>query len=96
MNKKNITAFLAGMFVTALLTVGANAEPTKVGFVYVGPTNDGGWTQAHDKGRLALEEAFGDKESLLSSSSVNETVLSVVARDEATTAVAPEVFPIIC
>ena len=27
----------------------------KVGFVYVGPTDDGGWTFAHDKGRKHLE-----------------------------------------
>ncbi len=34
---------------------------TKVGFVYVGPVGDGGWTYEHDQGRLAVEEAFGDK-----------------------------------
>ncbi|KNG95070.1 BMP family ABC transporter substrate-binding protein [Pseudaestuariivita atlantica] len=33
---------------------------TKVGFVYVGPVGDGGWTYEHDQGRLAVEEAFGD------------------------------------
>ena len=26
-----------------------------VGFVYIGDINDGGYTQAHDAGRLALE-----------------------------------------
>ncbi len=36
-------------------------EPTKVGFIYVGPIGDGGWTYEHDQGRLAVEEAFGDK-----------------------------------
>lgn len=30
-------------------------EDLKVGFVYIGDINDGGYTQAHDKGRLALE-----------------------------------------
>lgn len=35
-------------------------EKTKVGFVYVGPIGDGGWTYEHNKGRLAVEEAFGD------------------------------------
>ena len=34
---------------------------TKVGFVFVGPVGDGGWTYEHNKGRLAVEEAFGDK-----------------------------------
>jgi len=38
----------------------ANADPTKVGFVYVGPIGDLGWTYRHDVGRLAVEEAFGD------------------------------------
>ncbi|UWQ17681.1 BMP family ABC transporter substrate-binding protein [Jannaschia sp. M317] len=36
-------------------------EKTKVGFVYVGPIGDGGWTYQHDQGRLAVEEAYGDK-----------------------------------
>ncbi|MEL6452577.1 MAG: BMP family ABC transporter substrate-binding protein [Pseudomonadota bacterium] len=35
-------------------------EKTKVGFVYVGPVGDGGWTYEHDQGRLAVEEEFGD------------------------------------
>ena len=30
-------------------------EDLKVGFVYIGDIHDGGYTQAHDKGRLALE-----------------------------------------
>ncbi|MEM8579466.1 MAG: BMP family ABC transporter substrate-binding protein [Pseudomonadota bacterium] len=36
-------------------------EKTKVGFVYVGPVGDGGWTYEHDQGRLAVEEHFGDQ-----------------------------------
>ena len=36
-------------------------EKTKVGFVYVGPIGDGGWTHEHDVGRRAVEEEFGDK-----------------------------------
>jgi len=36
-------------------------DKTKVGFVYVGPVGDGGWTYEHDKGRLAVEAEFGDK-----------------------------------
>lgn len=31
------------------------SKDIKVGFVYVGPTDDGGWTFAHDKGRKHLE-----------------------------------------
>jgi basic membrane protein A len=33
----------------------------KIAFVYVGPVSDDGWTKAHDDGRLAVEEHFGDK-----------------------------------
>jgi len=36
-------------------------EPVKVGFVYVGPVGDGGWTYEHDQGRLAVEAHFGDQ-----------------------------------
>jgi basic membrane protein A len=36
-------------------------EPLNIAFAYVGPVGDGGWTYAHDKGRLALEKEFGDK-----------------------------------
>ena len=35
-------------------------DPLKVGFVYVGPIGDFGWTYRHDVGRLAVEEHFGD------------------------------------
>ncbi len=31
-----------------------------VAFVYVGPIGDGGWTYAHNEGRLYLEQALGD------------------------------------
>ncbi|GIV79979.1 BMP family ABC transporter substrate-binding protein [Litorilinea aerophila] len=32
-----------------------------VAFVYVGPIGDGGWTYAHNQGRLYLEEQLGDQ-----------------------------------
>ena len=35
------------------------AEPLKVGFVYLGPVTDGGWTQMHDVARKKLEAALG-------------------------------------
>lgn len=38
---------------------GEEAPAVKVGFVYVGPIGDGGWTYAHDQGRLYLEEQLG-------------------------------------
>lgn len=45
---------------TVLMSAHSSAEPTKVGFVYVGPTGDAGWTYAHDKGRQYVDEKFGD------------------------------------
>jgi len=37
------------------------ADPLKVGWVYLGPIGDAGWTWAHNKGRLEVEKALGDK-----------------------------------
>ena len=36
-------------------------ESAKVAFVYVGPPDDNGWTQAHDQARLAAEAKFNGK-----------------------------------
>ncbi len=56
------TSILAGAALALGLTGAAFAQDkTKVGFIYVGPVGDGGWTYEHDQGRLAVEEAFGDK-----------------------------------
>lgn len=57
--------------ITLLLSLGLTgcgeqkitAENLKVGFIYVGPKNDGGWTQAHDNGRLYLEKELNVKTS---------------------------------
>ena len=49
-------------FAASLLAFGVQADDTlKVGFVYVGPIGDFGWTYQHNEGRLAVEEALGDK-----------------------------------
>jgi basic membrane protein A len=55
--KSALTAALA----LGLSTAAFAADKTKVGFVYVGPIGDGGWTFEHNEGRLAVEEEFGDK-----------------------------------
>jgi basic membrane protein A len=47
---------------SALPLIGASAqaaEPLKVGFIFLGPVGDYGWTWAHNKGRLELEAALG-------------------------------------
>ena len=56
LKKYFISAVVALSFASA-----TTAADVKVGFVYVGPIGDGGWTYEHDKGRLAVEKAFGDK-----------------------------------
>jgi simple sugar transport system substrate-binding protein len=39
----------------------APAGPLNIAFAYVGPVGDGGWSFAHDNGRKAIEQEFGDK-----------------------------------
>ena len=56
-----LTTLLTSAALALGLATGAMADKTKVGFVYVGPVGDGGWTYEHDKGRLAVEAEFGDK-----------------------------------
>lgn len=56
--------FAATAFVAALGfgTAPADAQDKlKVGFIYVGPIGDHGWTYQHDQGRLAIEAEFGDR-----------------------------------
>jgi basic membrane protein A len=62
-------AFLAcvGIAVLALgATTGAartkkQTAAFKVAWIYVGPHNDAGWSQAHDQGRLYVQKALGSK-----------------------------------
>ncbi|QQA42118.1 BMP family ABC transporter substrate-binding protein [Pelagovum pacificum] len=53
---------LTGTALAAMVAIPAFAQDdtTTVGFVYVGPVGDGGWTYEHEQGRLAVEEEFGD------------------------------------
>ena len=39
----------------------AAADKLKVGFMYVSPIGDGGWTFQHELARKAIQEKFGDK-----------------------------------
>jgi len=45
----------------AFLVPLCHAEPLKIGFVYVTPIGDAGWSYQHDQGRRAMEQALGDK-----------------------------------
>ena len=56
-------AFALIVSLALLLSVSTFAfgdEELKVGFIYVGPIGDHGWTYQHHQGLLAVEEEFGD------------------------------------
>src|SRR3569833_2602744 len=65
MIKLNRRSFVAGAAAAASLPMLASrataADPLKVGYIYVGPINDGGWNTAHEAGRQAMLKQFGDK-----------------------------------
>ena len=63
---------LGGAVALGLATAAQAEDPTKVGFVFVGPIGDGGWTYEHNQGRLAVEEHFGDKVETVFQESVPE------------------------
>src|SRR5436190_21413478 len=63
-----LAALLLAFGATALvLVVGAGIGSAKTqaaykaAWIYVGPHNDGGWSQAHDQGRLYVQKALGTK-----------------------------------
>ncbi len=59
--RKTIAAVGAALAL-ALASGGAQAaDKAKVCFVYVGPHNDGGYSEGHDKGRQMLQDQLGDK-----------------------------------
>ena len=56
-----IKKLLLASIIVLATSFSAFADKLKVGFIYVGPIGDHGWTYMHDKSRLAVEKAFGDK-----------------------------------
>ncbi|MBN2906663.1 MAG: BMP family ABC transporter substrate-binding protein [Rhodobacteraceae bacterium] len=68
-----LNALLAGAALALGLAGAAAAQDkTKVGFVFVGPIGDGGWTYEHNQARLAVEEKFGDAVETVYQESVPE------------------------
>lgn len=55
-----VVAVVAALLLVA--TTGWAQQPKlKVGFIYVGPIGDYGWTNAHEVGRKKLQAAYGDR-----------------------------------
>jgi len=60
---RNLLRLTALAFASALMLASgaASADKLKVGFIYIGPPGDFGWTYAHDQGRLQIEKELGDR-----------------------------------
>ena len=58
---RKLLAVMAGLALSLVVGAASGADKLKVGFIYVGPIGDHGWTYQHHEGLLAVEEAFGDR-----------------------------------
>jgi basic membrane protein A len=78
--------------VAAVLALGTSPgaaksnDAFKAAWIYVGPHNDGGWSQAHDQGRLFVQKALGSKVQTTYKENVPEgpqvsTVIDQLVRD---------------
>jgi basic membrane protein A len=66
-------AIAAAVLTLAATTLGASAaDKLKVGFIYVGPIGDYGWSYQHEVARKKLVEALGDKISTTYLENVSE------------------------
>jgi basic membrane protein A and related proteins len=74
MKRRTLLASGAGAALAASLGLPLRAQdgPLKVGFIYVGPVGDGGWTFQHDQGRQAVVAEFGDRVETVYQESVPE------------------------
>ncbi len=58
MRGKGLATIVALLLILGLGPTGRAQEVMKVGFVYIGPVGDYGWTYAHDQGRKYLEKTL--------------------------------------
>jgi len=72
MYRRTLLSTAAALALGLGLPAAAQDDPMKVGFIYVGPIGDGGWTYTHNEGRLAVEEHFGDAVETVYQESVPE------------------------
>jgi simple sugar transport system substrate-binding protein len=71
--KKLLTIAAAAGLALAATTLGASAaDKLKVGFIYLGPIGDYGWSYQHEAARKAMMKALGDKVESTYLENVNE------------------------
>jgi basic membrane protein A len=81
-----VAAGAAALAVSGVGVAKQGANPFKVAFIYVGPHNDGGWSQAHEDGRLYVQKMLGSKvqttykENIAVGAQFQQTVASLVAQ----------------
>ena len=61
MKRRTLLGSAAALMAVAAMPAWAQTEKLKIGFIYVGPVGDGGWTYQHDLARQAVEQEYGDK-----------------------------------
>ncbi|MBR0709172.1 BMP family ABC transporter substrate-binding protein [Bradyrhizobium liaoningense] len=59
--RKSLLALASGLLLAGSISAASAADKLKVGFIYLGPIGDLGWTYQHDVGRQALVKELGDK-----------------------------------
>ena len=80
MKRRTLLASGAGAATLAALGLPVRAQdPVKVGFIYIGPVGDGGWTYQHDQGRQEMQAHFGDAVESIYQESVPESADAIGA-----------------
>src|ERR1043165_5720514 len=72
MKRFMVAAAAFGLAMGAALTGASAQEKLKVGFIYVGPVGDMGWTYQHEVARKAIQDQFKDKIDTSYLENVNE------------------------
>jgi simple sugar transport system substrate-binding protein len=72
MKKFMMAAAALGLAIGAAITGAAAQDKLKIGFIYVGPIGDMGWSYQHEVGRRGIEDAFKGKIETSFLENVNE------------------------
>lgn len=77
---------VSSLIAASVVSAKPDATPFKVAWIYVGPHNDGGWSQANDVGRQYVQKMLGTKvettykENIAVGEQFDQTVASLVAQ----------------